>query len=171
MIVATASAAAAVQSSSVSSWSQVVPWMLVAIGWIIVNTQNNSRESRKEIRAKIDAIKKLLDEIEDLSVQHHTVSQDLLQCMKIKRIFVSVGREIRMVSGAGLDINDAARALTRFKQAVTIKNFESNDYKILPLGDEVIADIGAASDSVRSKLELAYSDKFQKSFLRKMLKI
>lgn len=169
MIVAAIGSAAAGQADSVSSWAQVVPWLLVATGWIIVNIQNNSRESRKEIRAKIDAVKKSLDEIEDLSVQHHTGSQDLVRCMKIKRVFVSISREIRMVSGAGLGINDSLRALTRFKQAVTIKNFETSEYKALALGDEIIADIGATSDSVRFKLELAYSEKFQKSFLRKKL--
>lgn len=171
MIAATASTAAVSQTPLVSSWAQVVPWLLVAVGWIIVNIQNNSRESRKEIRAKIDAVKKSLDEVEDLSVQHHTVSQDLLRCMRIKRVFVSVGREIRMISGAGLDINDAAHSLTRFRQAVTIKNFESNDYKTITLGDEIVADIGATSDNVRSKLELAYSEKFQKSIFKKIFKI
>lgn len=41
-----------------SSIVQYVTWILIVVGWVIVNHQNNLRETRKEARAMADNAKK-----------------------------------------------------------------------------------------------------------------
>jgi len=53
-------------------WTQIVTWLLVIAGWLLVNHQNNIREKRKEIRTILDKIQSLLDEIEIQAVNYHT---------------------------------------------------------------------------------------------------
>lgn len=163
------SEAAVVAESAQVTWPSVVPWLLVAVGWIVVNWQNNSREKRKEVRAKIDSIKKSIDDVEDLAIAHHIQAQEDARCMKIKRALVRVSREISIVGIAGLKISDSVKAHARLRQAITLKNFETSQYQALALTDSIIADIGATSDSLRLHLESAYSQKFQRTISDRFL--
>ena len=60
-------------------WTQIVTWLLIIAGWLLVNHQNNIREKRKEIRTILDKIQSFLDEIEIQAIQYHTnqASSDL----------------------------------------------------------------------------------------------
>jgi len=155
--------------SSSLSWLVAVPWGLVAIGWIVANHQNNGRENRKDARAKIDSIRKSIDEVEDYAVQHHTSAQDLVLCMKIKRVMARISKEIQVVTVVGMKTDEAQRALTRLRQAATLNNFESSAYVQLAPSDPIVADIGATSDGLRSQLGRIYSERFQKRCFQRLL--
>jgi|APMI01.1.fsa_nt_gi hypothetical protein len=158
-----------VAESAPVTWPSVVPWFLAALGWIVVNWQNNSREKRKEVRAKIDSIKKSIDDVEDVAVAHHTQAQEDVRCMKVKRVLVGIAREITIVRVAGLKTSDCVKAHSRLRQSITLNNFETRTYKNLPLTDPIIADIGTTADTLRLSLESAYAEKFQKSVCDRLL--
>ncbi|MBV8045683.1 MAG: hypothetical protein JO171_00905 [Paludibacterium sp.] len=52
-----------------------LPPVLVVLGWIVVNWQNDKRELRKEARSLIDAAKKLVGEIAVKAVNYHVDGQ------------------------------------------------------------------------------------------------
>lgn len=51
--------------------SQVVTWLMVFFGWVIVDRQHHRREERKEVRAAMDSLEKMLDELEMKSIEFH----------------------------------------------------------------------------------------------------
>lgn len=50
---------------------KTLPPLLVVLGWIIVNRQNDKREARKEARALVDASKKSIVELAAKAVSYH----------------------------------------------------------------------------------------------------
>lgn len=149
------------ESNASFNWPSVVPWFLVALGWVVVNAQNNSREKRKEVRAKVDSIIRSVREIEELAIMHHIQAQDDLRCMKIKRDLARVSREISIVRAAGLRADSCITYHRRLRQSITLSNFETSSYEPLPLTSNQIADISATSESLRFQLEKEYFRKFQ----------
>ena len=148
-------------SNSSFEWWNVVPWVLVIGGWVIVNQQNNSRETRKEIRARVDSFKKMVDEVEDAAVEHHTVAQDSMRCAKIKRALTRLSSELHLIS-VFLSATDSSRKLIRLKQAITLKNFESHRYAPVSPGEPLVSEVGSAADDLRYFIEQCYVAKFNK---------
>lgn len=141
-------------------WVDAIPWVLVIAGWLLVNKQHNSRESRKELRAKLDQFRKMVDEVEDAAVEHHTTTQTPVRCMKIKRTISRLSKELNLIAIAGLPVDRPGYRVTRVRQAVTLKNFDSQRYVSLATSDPIIAEIGAAADDLRYTVEKAYTTKF-----------
>lgn len=50
--------------------SQVITWLLVLLGWTIVNAQNNRREERKELRAALDRLSLRIEKLVVLSIKY-----------------------------------------------------------------------------------------------------
>ncbi len=142
------------------SWLNTVPWLLVVTGWAIVNHQNNYREKRKEIRGKINGVKEFLFDLEDAAIHHHTTEQTPPNCMKIKRIIARVSAELKALEVIGLKIEAVDIQITRIRQSITLKNFESKRYSPLDSGNSILADIGASTDKLGHSLEMAYAAKF-----------
>jgi len=141
-------------------WWDAVPWGLVIIGWLLVNKQNNFRETRKELRARIDNFKAQIDELEDLSVEHHTSVQNSLHCAKIKRLLVKLQKELDVIRES-LSLDNYSVKLIRLRQAVTLRNFESSTYQPVSASDPIISEIGRASDDLRYLVESAYASEFK----------
>ena len=50
--------------------SQVITWLLVLLGWTLVNAQNNRREERKELRAALDRLSLRIEKLVALSIKY-----------------------------------------------------------------------------------------------------
>jgi hypothetical protein len=137
-------------------WTDAISWVLVICGWLLINRQNNSRETRKELRSKVDQLKKLVDEIEDAAVEHHTQNQTPIRCMKLKRALARMNRDLQLISSAGLLVDRYSQRVARMRQAVTLRNFDSSKYAPVVPGDPIVAEIGAASDDIRFAVEHSY---------------
>lgn len=141
---------------------QIITWVLVIYGWKVVDSANDKRESRKEVRAMILEIHKLLDEIEKNAIEYHTgdnpspnLSADL------KR---NISRKLQVcISHLGkrnLDVTKPEKALTALRQAITLKNFDSKDFSKKRLSDPLILNIGTTKDSLAMFLEDSFNSKF-----------
>ncbi|MBV8603221.1 MAG: hypothetical protein JO224_00920 [Pelomonas sp.] len=60
---------------SLDDFLKWLPPILVVLGWIVVNWQNDKRELRKEARTLIDAAKKSVGEIAVKAVNYHVDGQ------------------------------------------------------------------------------------------------
>lgn len=146
-------------------WAQIVTWVLVITGWLIVNYQNNRRESRKEIRQKLDALKKYSLEIETSAIEHHTTKQEHTRCLAIKRGLARISSDLRILVATGLTVSDPATKMARVRQAITYDNFETISYSPVATDSDLVESISLSFDELFDSLELAYSRHFTRPSL------
>lgn len=143
-------------------WSQIVTWVLVMAGWWLVNRQNNIRENRKEIRTLIDKIQLSLDEIESQAIQYHTNEQSSEMAFQLKR---SLNQKLRnkldVLKLRKLDIDKCHSSLKQFRQAVTLENFDTSNFKPQHISDDLIKKIWLAKDKFSNELENCFAKKYQ----------
>jgi len=75
-------------------WNFIVTIIVTIVGWQVVSRFNDRRELRKEVRARIDSVAKLLEEVELAAHQYYAIaatapkaieSGQLIRC-KLKQI-------------------------------------------------------------------------------------
>src|SRR5687767_4253854 len=99
-------------------WGSAISWVVVFIGWLVVNRQHNKRETRKEVRAGLNDLIKLLDNIEDLSLEYHTSESDLAKARKIRRGLAQIFPRLKNAFFE-YPAFSASREVVAFRQAIT----------------------------------------------------
>lgn len=136
--------------------------LLVVLGWIIVNIQNNHRETRKEIRASIDRIYKALEEVEKSAIQFHVTEEwDDFKAMTIQTNIGRLTRSTRITGNAlGINLDEECK---KFRQAVTLNNFDKSSHQAVPHDSNIINKIVTTSEQIYVALE----KKFYANYLKK----
>lgn len=124
--------------SDVASYSVVITAAgvcVAVIGWFVVNRQNNDRESRKELRARIDAAKKNIENVLTahrnylaepgyVPEKHAGVTSSLsILAAEIEAVRQWVGRSVRLPLRESL-----TWALVEFRQALTSQAQSAADF-------------------------------------------
>ncbi len=142
-------------------WPQIVTWLLVISGWWLVNRQNNIREKRKEIRSILDKIQSLLDEIEIQAVQYHTSQESSDLAFQLKRgLNQKLRNRLDILKLRNLDVKKCYPLLKQFRQAVTLINFDTSNFKPQNLSDDLIKNIWLAKDKLSQELEQIFSSHY-----------
>lgn len=139
------------------------PWLPVLVtlaGWTVVNHQNNQRETRKEVRAALDAAKRALFDAADVARHYHlSAGRDEAIEAAIKRQLDSAETELLRLpfycspeEGAQLQTRFA-----RFSSVVTGGHFESADKTALPADAALIQELHAASALLARALEQRFT--------------
>lgn len=142
-----------------SDWSQSITWVLVIVGWTIVNRQNNARELRKEQRAAIDAIKKQLAELEAEAERFHCAEvfdRALLRQLQFK---------IHRVADActRLQLPDSACTVppvAALRQAITLKNADPTSFGKQPPTSALLDEIYACADDLTDAIEARFAARY-----------
>ena len=146
--------------ASGSDWGSAVSWLLVILGWIIINTQHNRRETRKEIRAALNNFYELLNEIEDDAITYHTSSGDPVLSRRIKRRLSQLYRRVNLAFQDTIECQCASQ-ITAFRRAVTLHNFDTATYTQLKASDPVFEEITATKERLVNVLEQAFMTKYR----------
>jgi hypothetical protein len=136
-------------------------WVLIIAGWLIVNHQNNIREKRKEIRVTLDKMQFFLDEVEIQAIQYHTnqASSDL--AFQLKRSLNQKLRDrLEILKIRNLDVKKCYPLLIKFRQAVTLENFDTSNYKAQNLNDDLIKNILLAKDRLSQEFEKSFAKRY-----------
>jgi hypothetical protein len=142
-------------------WGNVVSWILIVAGWAVINAQNNSRETRKEIRAALLDLYELLDEIEDDAFSYHTgTTGDAALARKIKRNISQISTRIKLALRDKLEC-EYARPLVAFRKSITLSNFDSNKFLSKSADSKFFNDISDAKQSLIVVLDRAFNAKFK----------
>lgn len=149
--------------SILSFLTGAAPSLLVIVGWIIVNEQNNSRESRKEERSRVDAFKKSLNELELLAFDHHIKGQDPTRTLQIRRSISRVSSEMQMLQNCGMKLSHRGALVAALRQSITLKNFDTSSYVVQQMDSEILSDIGVAIDKLTVAAEAGFSEKYAPS--------
>lgn len=129
--------------------------------WLLVNQQNNIREKRKEIRSILDKIQSLLDEIEIQAVNYHTGRESSDLAFQLKR---SLNQKLRdrldILKLRNLDVKKCYPLLKKFRQAITLENFDTSSFIPQNLNDGLIKNIGDAKDRLSQELEKSFASRY-----------
>lgn len=142
------------------SWlAQSISWVLIAAGWVVVNDQNNKRETRKEVRTSLLELYKVLDEIEDAAFEYHTTDGDAGKARKIVRAIQQIAPRIIMARRGPIKFH-YTNALAGFRRAITFTNFDTSTFERKQPEDHFFDAIAAAKRELITSLELAYSQAY-----------
>lgn len=111
----------------VSTAVQIVALLVVLIGWIVTNRQNNKRETRKEGRSACDAAKKCALEISHIGKQYLCTREEELT-FKIKSELDLLEIELSRIPFFGIGENSSLmKKFIDFSEALTGLDFEQKD--------------------------------------------
>ena len=148
-----------------ANYTSVVTWLIVIFGWLVVNHQQNQRETRKELRARLDLIEGMVNDTEQSAIRYHTSAHDPGSSRTLKS---DIDRLSNLTRAIGNIISCSfSYRIVRFRQSVTLKNFDSSEHQILTIDHEVIDTIAKETQSLINELEEAYSYKYHMPFYKR----
>lgn len=143
-------------------WSQVITWLVVITGWYVVNDKNNDRENRKEVRSLIDSIQNMLDDIEKEAIQYHTNDQSEELSFQIKRnLNNNLSSKVKVLKLKGFEIGKCDKYRKQLRQAITLKNFDTNDFQPQSFTSEIIRDILTSKGNFINEIEKCFSKNYK----------
>lgn len=158
---------AQLQSNVPSLWPQAVQaitWVIVIIGWLIVNHQNNQRERRKEIRQAIDKIVAKIDDIERSALTFHQTSYNENSA---RELMLSIEKNNRSIARLQvIDIETYNKKVIPFRRSITLKNFDPSAQVALNGNDPQLASISTAAQNLIDILEDTYAERYLQGSFR-----
>jgi hypothetical protein len=134
----------------------IISWTIIFVGWYIINRQNNNRETRKEVRESLLSLYRHLDEIETDAIAYHTGDGDPLLARKIKRDIDQIPGRISLAQRGSMK-GRYAHHLIRFRQAITLNNFDTASFVQKEPTDRFFDEIVVSKRSLIHCLDLAYN--------------
>lgn len=140
---------------------QAVSWLIVIVGWIVINHQNNQRETRKELRTAIDTVEKYILDTEKSAIQFHTAKYSESTAKELMVEIDRIDSRIELISRATKDELTLKRAFISFRQAITLYNFDRSNHQVESDQSEIIDNISGASNSIFQALEQCFATSFR----------
>ncbi len=152
---------------AVFEWWNAIPWVLIIIGWLIINHQHNARETRKERRDQLDRLISQLAELEKKAIAFHTASKhDDYPQRELTRNISKIWPQIKQL-GLLENSNDIKQIVSDIRKEITLKNADRSTFK-----PQSINDLDGISDSIGvlvDKLNAAYIRKYHRTFSMRIL--
>ena len=142
----------------------VISWVVVCIGWLVVNQQNNRREERKEIRASLGDIHKEVDDLVAMSIAYHKKNSHSPDDSKAIRLKMhKVGFKILHLHFHSDKVN---RAIYELRHSITFKNFDTWKHQAQTDASEIVEGIYYQSDVLLNELENYFGKLYRQGFRR-----
>lgn len=143
-----------------------ITWLIVIVGWMVINDQNNKRETRKEIRARIDIVRKWIESAEIKAIEYHTSENNPPLARSIKSDIARISSTVNSIEN--ILENDLPFLIFRFRSAVTLENFDATEHRVIEIDDDLIDGIAADTFALIDALEVGYSDKYHSHWLKRL---
>lgn len=128
----------------------VVTWLLVVLGWVVVHHFAQRREQSKEWRA---LIRKLALDIEEVtkkaSAYHRADSRSIDLEEEILWSLNIIGDQLSIVKQK---LKENTLSLVGLEESITMNNFQSKDFARQGLQEKILRDIAFEARSVINKL-------------------
>ena len=146
-------------TNNMAWWGSIVSWVVVMVGWIVINAQNNGRETRKEVRAALDGTIRRLEKLESLGRQYHlsTAHDDSIAeeiKLHLKKLWPESVR-LNLVDESALAVRVAS-----LRRSITLRNFDSAEHAALLAGDEILAEIAESVSALEEMLQRGFAEKY-----------
>lgn len=127
-----------------------------------MDNSNDKRETRKEVRAALDLLQELLTNLEQRAVTYHAgETPDVALAAEIKRdLYRRIPGRLLLFSERGLAIESLTTEVLELRKAITLNNFDSQQFKQLHAGSELLNHISLCRENLGGKLELTFARRF-----------
>lgn len=135
--------------------TRVAPVIVVIVGWIVVNYQNNKREIRKERRKAADEAKSIIREIYQSAVIYYTKAERD-QEQKIKNLLDELEIELQRIPERGQNTSGMKGLIFRLndlRDTITLDPFESAALCPLLPDDDIIRSIALSKNQLIAEIE------------------
>lgn len=143
-----------------AGWPDVVTWLLVLAGWLVVHRTELEHERRKEKR---EAATRIVNEVKDLEGQaiafHSSREYSAEDSDSLTWRIVRLNRRLQRPPLNNLNIPLAL--MVRFKKAFTLKNTDASSFVPHEYHDELIVGIRRITDEMIEALEAARDREFK----------
>lgn len=137
----------------------IIPWVIAVTGWIVVNRDNNKRESRKELRAKVDRVIQDVRSLHSIALKYHTAQhRDELAARQIRADLKLISNRIFQLRL--LNPERASCLIIDLRQRITLTNFDTREHTPIDVGSEKVAAIDEVVDALENDLEREFRDKY-----------
>lgn len=144
--------------ASVLKYLPIISPVLVIAGWLIINLQNNHRETRKEVRNNLNTIYNDIEDLLEKSVAFHA---DHWNDINAKLITAKIDRTISSINTIStvIGINSSSECKS-LRQSITLNNFDKSSHIRLSGEEEQITEITDAAYVLLDKLENSFIQKY-----------
>jgi len=154
------------QGNGVPYWFYPVTWILVVLGWVIVNWQNNRREDRKEVRAALTKMYSDIAELEKAGILFHTSkSQDYNLASDI---LIMQGKLSERLSQLRIRGSSYSNELAFFTDSISLENFLDANFVRQSVSSPLVNSIRDTSKELESVLEVEFSNLFRANLFIKI---
>lgn len=142
---------------------QVVTWVLVILGWVVVHYLTVVHDRQKEIRdLKLRVIQEIT-EIETLAIEFHTAKDfDSSKAQKITSMIQRVSSDMTRPPLASFQ--NYSGVAKEFRQAITLKNFDASKFHSQQASSEIVTDISYAAEKITRALEIGYDNRYMRAW-------
>lgn len=140
-------------------FQSLITWGLVIFGWLLVRYDNNKREDKKDLRARVDS---LIADIKASEVnafnyfrvdESHDTAPILAREIKALRLKMSESLTSLESMSDFFKGSELIVPLMRFGQAITKGDFENNERRAIGTNDPKFIDISFHASILVNKLE------------------
>ncbi|MFL1552561.1 hypothetical protein ACI77I_26355 [Pseudomonas sp. D47] len=147
------------QGNGVPYWFYPVTWILVVVGWIIVNWQNNRREDRKEVRAALTKMYSDISELEKDGITFHTSKQQDYNLAS--QILLAQGKLSERLSHLRIRRSSYSGELTAFTDSISLENFYDSNFVRQSISSPLANNIRDTAKELEAVLEDEFSNLFR----------
>ncbi len=151
-----------------SDYSNVVTWVLVVLGWVLVHYLTTVRERRKEVAEIVSALIDRIYELEERAVKFH--SANTFDDFGARAIVTDVTRiAMDLVTPPFSVFGIAPERVKRMRQSMTYWNFEAARFSPQSATSDLIGKIGSTTDDLARAVRKKYHDRYYRhwwQFLR-----
>jgi hypothetical protein len=144
---------------SITLAANIITWLIITAGWFVVNNMNAARERRIETLGKIDKIINSIREIEKMGKLFHSDAKHNQNAnFEITSQLQVLERSIQYVSI--LDTETIKRNIIEFRQACTLRNFDSSSFKQQSLNSSIVFEITGCARDLEDEINKIYNLKY-----------
>lgn len=141
------------------SVAQIVSWLLIISGWLVINRQHNQREDRKELRTQLDKLIALLISLEGDAISYHLANE--IESSSARNIKVKLKRVSHSVRHLSLGkVTDVNRRVISLRRAITLENFDTVHHTPQDPRSDLVDAINHSLDELVNYLEDAFRQKY-----------
>jgi len=142
-----------------NEYFQIGTWLIIILGWFIVNYLHNKRELRRESRAQLDAFNTSLSSVERKAIEYHLkLEHDEILARELKRQLDEI-RKLSIRLGL-VDTKAHNLLIIKLRKSITFDNFDNcTNHKQENENGELIAGIYDSCDDFIDKMESGFKKK------------
>lgn len=151
--------------------TELVTWVLVIVGWMVVSDQQATRERSKNSTERLDAFRKQLAEVEHLAISFHTRTYKVSDANNLLRKLGRLSREASYLRKQGLIGLGTSEDVRSVRSAITLKNFDRGNHVIQASDSPLVQTIESVCNNLdRQFVEASFQTFNSEKRLRDSLK-